>query len=34
VHKLLKPGDRVAVLIPLNLYEDDRFEEPYSLLGT
>jgi hypothetical protein len=34
VRTLLKPGDRVAVIIPLNLYEDDRFEEPYSLLGT
>jgi hypothetical protein len=34
VRPLLKPTDRIAVLIPLNLYEDDRFEEPYSLLGT
>jgi len=34
VRPLLKPGDRVAVLIPMELYEDDRFEEPYSLLGT
>jgi hypothetical protein len=34
VRALLKPGDRVAVIIPLNLYTDDRFEEPYSLLGT
>jgi len=34
VRPLLKPGDRIAVLIPLDLYEDDRFEEPYSLLGT
>jgi hypothetical protein len=31
---LLQPGDRVAVIIPLDLYTDDRFEEPYSLLGT
>jgi hypothetical protein len=34
VRPLLKPGDRVAVIIPLDLYTDDRFEEPYSLLGT
>jgi hypothetical protein len=34
VRPLLKPGDRVAVLIPLELYTDDRFEEPYTLLGT
>ncbi len=34
VRPLLKPTDRVAVLIPLNLYQEDRFEEPYSLLGT
>ncbi len=34
VRPLLKPTDRIAVLIPLDLYEDDRFEEPYSLLGT
>jgi hypothetical protein len=34
VRPLLKPADRIAVLIPLDLYEDDRFEEPYSLLGT
>jgi hypothetical protein len=34
VRPLLKPTDRIAVLIPLNVYEDDRFEEPYSLLGT
>lgn len=34
VRPLLKPDDRIAVLIPLNLYEDDRFEEPYTLLGT
>ena len=30
----LQPGDKVAVLIPLKLYTDNRFEEPYSLLGT
>jgi hypothetical protein len=34
VRPLLKPTDRVAVLIPFDLYSDDRFEEPYSLLGT
>ena len=34
VRSLLKPGDRVAVIIPLDLYTNDRFEEPYSLLGT
>jgi hypothetical protein len=34
VRPLLKPTDRIAVLIPLDVYEDDRFEEPYSLLGT
>jgi hypothetical protein len=34
VRPLLKPTDRVAVLIPPEIYEADRFEEPYSLLGT
>jgi len=34
VRPLLKPTDRIAVLIPLDLYEDDRLEKPYSLLGT
>ncbi len=34
VRPLLKPGDRIAVIIPMQLYTDDRFEEPYSLLGT
>ena len=34
VRPLLKPTDHVAVLIPMDLYTDDRFEEPYSLLGT
>jgi hypothetical protein len=34
VRPLLQPTDRIAVLIPLNLYTDNRFEEPYSLLGT
>ena len=34
VRALLKPTDRIAVIIPLELYTDDRFEEPYSLLGT
>jgi hypothetical protein len=31
---LLKPTDRVAVIIPLDIYRNNRFEEPYSLLGT
>jgi len=34
VQRYLKPTDRIAVIIPLELYTDDRFEEPYSLLGT
>jgi hypothetical protein len=34
VRPLLKSTDRIAVLIPLELYTDDRFEEPYTLLGT
>ena len=34
VRPLLKPTDRVAVLIPLAIYTQDRFEEPYSLLAT
>jgi len=34
VERYLKPGDRIAVVIPLELYTDDRFEEPYCLLGT
>jgi hypothetical protein len=34
VRPYLKPTDRVAVIIPLELYTDDRFEEPYCLLGT
>jgi hypothetical protein len=34
VRSLLKPTDRVVVLLPLKIYESDRFEEPYSLLGT
>jgi len=34
VRPLLKPTDRVAVIIPIDLYLFDRFEEPYSLLGT
>ncbi len=33
VRPLLKPTDRIAVLIPENeVYDQDRFEEPYSLL--
>jgi hypothetical protein len=34
VRPLLQPTDRIAVLIPLDVYDDDRFDEPYSLLGT
>ena len=34
VRPLLKPTDKIAVLIPLDVYEDDRFEEPYTLLAT
>jgi len=34
VRPLLKPDDRIAVLIPFDLYMSDRFEEPYSLLPT
>jgi len=34
VRPLFKSTDRVAVLIPFDLYQQDRFEEPYSLLGT
>lgn len=34
VRPLLKPGARVAVLIPFDLYTDNRFEEPYSLMGS
>ena len=34
VQPLLRPTDRIAVIIPPDLYTDDRFEEPYSLLGT
>jgi hypothetical protein len=34
VHPLLKPDDRVAVLISRKLYDSERFEVPYSLLGT
>ena len=34
VRTLLKPTDRIAVLIPLDVYTDDRFEEPYTLIGT
>jgi hypothetical protein len=34
VRPLLKPTDRIAVLIPMDLYSNDRFEVPYSLLGT
>jgi hypothetical protein len=34
VRPLLKPDDRIAVIIPEELYFEDRFEEPYSLLST
>jgi hypothetical protein len=34
VRPLLKPTDRIAVLIPMDLYVDHNLEEPYSLLGT
>ena len=34
VHPLLRPTDRVAVLISRKLYDSERFEVPYSLLGT
>jgi len=34
VHALLKPTDRVAVLISRPLFDSDRFDIPYSLLGT
>ena len=34
VRPLFQPDDRLAVLIPIELYTDDRFEEPYSLLST
>jgi len=34
VRQFLKPGDVVGVLIARSLYDSDRFDEPYSLLGT
>lgn len=34
VRPLLKPDDKVAVIIPFDVYEGDRFEDPNSLLGT
>jgi hypothetical protein len=34
VRPLLKPDDRVAVVISHKLYDQERFEVPYSLLGT
>jgi hypothetical protein len=34
VHRYLKPGDKIAVLISRPLYDSDRFDIPYSLLGT
>ena len=33
VRPLLQPDDRVVTLIPMRLYSDDRFQEPYSLLA-
>jgi hypothetical protein len=33
VRPLLKPTDRIAAIIPLKVYFDGRFEEPYSLLS-
>ena len=34
VREFLKPDDVVGVLIPRALFDSDRFDEPYSLLGT
>ena len=34
VRELLQPGDKVGVLIPRAIFDSDRFDEPYSLLGT
>ena len=34
VRALLQPGDRVATIIPAEVYLDERFEIPYSLLDT
>ena len=34
VHPLLKPTDRVGVLIPRRVFDSNRFDIPYSLLGT
>jgi hypothetical protein len=34
VHPLLRPGDRVAVLIARPVFDSNRFDIPYSLLGT
>ncbi len=34
VRPLLKRGDRVAVIIPRNFYEDEKLDKPYSLLAT
>ena len=34
VRPMLRPDDRIAVIIPLGMYQGDRFEEPYSLMGT
>jgi hypothetical protein len=31
VRPLLKPTDHITAIIPLNVYFDGRFEEPYSL---
>jgi len=34
VRPLLKPSDRIAVLLPMNFYLHDNGKIPYSLLGT
>jgi hypothetical protein len=34
VRSLLKPGDRIAVLIPYRFYVDQSEEKPFELLGT
>jgi hypothetical protein len=31
---LFGPGDRLAVILPLEVYTDDRFGVPYSLIST
>jgi len=34
VHRFLRPTDRVAVIIPRAVFDSDRFDIPYSLLGS